>query len=121
MAKDAELAKRVAARFKAERAREEAELPVRVEKAWQEARELAQDFARDGMVRRVILFGSLAEDRVRSLSFDIDLAIEGGDLIHCILRAEKSSFKVDVVDLKTIPEAMREQIRRRGVVLYEGE
>lgn len=67
--------------------------------------------------REVILFGSLAEDRVRSESFDIDLAISGGDLIECILLAEKSPFKVDVVDLKLLPESMRTNVRKHGVVL----
>ena len=118
---DSETVERIAERIKAQRLRDEAGLARRVEQAHVEARRIALQFAEECSppVRRVFLFGSLAEDRVRSLSFDIDLAAEGGDLLRCILIAEKSEFHVDVVALESLPEAMRAGVESHGVVLYE--
>ncbi len=121
MQSDAEKIARIAERLTRDRARARKRLAVRIDEAHGEARRLASAFTAECGVQQVILFGSLAEGRVRSESFDIDLAVSGGDLIECILLSEKSSFKVDVVDLKLLPESTRRAIREHGVVLYGAE
>ena len=64
------------------RAEIEADLPRRLEqrkqRAFQEVNRLVEEFrAVDPQFGIIILFGSLAEDRVRSENFDIDLSFEG--------------------------------------------
>ena len=91
----------------------------RLERARAEARRLAGRFAEeDRDVRKVILFGSVAEGTVRDESFDIDLAVEGGDHLKLIRLAEESEFKVDVVDLDTVSPAFDEMVERFGTVIY---
>ena len=71
----------------------------------------------DPRVRAVILFGSLAEGGPRQLDFDIDLALDGGDVDRALDLTESSPFEVDVVRLDLVPEHVRARIRARGVIL----
>lgn len=90
----------------AARAREEA---VRLARAIGEA---------DDDVRMVYLFGSLAAGEPGREDFDIDLAIDGGDVYAAEARAETSPFSVDLVDLSRLPAATAGRIRAGGTVLY---
>jgi predicted nucleotidyltransferase len=86
--------------------------------ALEEARQLALRIRQaDPQVRAVILFGSLAEEGPRRLDFDIDLALDGGDVYKALDSTEGSPFEVDVVRLDLMPEHVRERIRARGIVL----
>lgn len=96
----------------------------RLQEKAKEAREEAEALARrigeqDGEVARVYLFGSLLQDAPGSESFDIDLALDGGDVYKAMDVAETASFSVDVVDLRRLPAHVRCRILRTGRVLYE--
>ena len=103
------------------RASNEAELQAiaeRADAALEEARQLAQRIRQaDPGVRAVILFGSLAEEGPRRLDFDIDLALDGGDVYKALDSTESSPFEVDVVQLDRLPEHVRARVRARGVIL----
>jgi predicted nucleotidyltransferase len=80
-----------------------------------EAKRLATKIlAGDGEVRAIYLFGSLAQGEPRRLDFDIDLAMEGGDLYRALDVVDVSSFKVDLVDLTFVSEAFAARIRETG-------
>jgi predicted nucleotidyltransferase len=86
------------------------------------AREEAQNLAArilesDSSVTSVILFGSLAEGSARHKDFDIDLAIDGGDLYKALEITEESPFDVDIVRLDLLPDHLRARVKTRGVVL----
>lgn len=94
------------------------EIRERAAIAREEARRLAAAIReRDGGVRSVFLFGSLAEGEPRRLGFDIDLAIEGGDLYRALDIALESSFRVDLVDVGLLPADLAMRIRERGIRL----
>jgi predicted nucleotidyltransferase len=103
------------------RAMNEAELQgirERASAALEEARQLAVRIRQaDPEVRAVILFGSLAEEGPRRLDFDIDLALDGGDVYKALDSTEGSPFEVDVVRLDLMPEHVKERIKARGIVL----
>lgn len=103
------------------RAENEAELSAIRERAGvalEEARRLAERILReDSSARAVILFGSLAEDGPRRKEFDIDLALDGGDLYKALDSVEDSAFDVDVVQLDRLPSHVRARVDARGIVL----
>lgn len=68
-------------------------------------------------MREVILFGSLAEGTTRSLNFDIDLAIKGGDQNRALRIGLESHFAVDIVDYDSASPHLRQRIDRQGVLL----
>ena len=98
----------------------EEKVRLREAAAREEANRLAARFAEvDTSVRRVVLFGSLDDGNVRSEHFDIDLAVKGGDYMNLLAEAEESTFKVDLVEMRTCSETFRRRIKERGVLLYE--
>jgi len=103
------------------RAENEAELSAireRTSAALVEARRLAERILReDAGARAVILFGSLAEDGPRWKDFDIDLALDGGDLYTALDSVDGSAFDFDVVRLDRLPPNVRARIYARGIVL----
>jgi len=86
----------------------------RKESARAEARRLAATIAELPGVRRVLLFGSATLRGRFTMDSDIDLAIDGGDVIAATLLADRSAFKVDVVALDGLHPAMREAVERDG-------
>ena len=74
--------------------------------------------AADPGVRAVYLFGSLAVGDPSHRGFDIDLAIEGGDVYTAEAVAESASFPVDVVSLERLPATVRKRIRETGRRLF---
>jgi hypothetical protein len=82
-------------------------------------RALARDLARrikekDGAVRGVILFGSMAEGVPRNSDFDIDLALDGGDAYRAMDIKDESSYEVE---LRLLPPRVRKRILERGIAL----
>lgn len=113
-------------RYAAGLRRENAREAERIRKAARQARSEALRIAgaigqADSEVRAVYLFGSLTGDGPRHLHFDIDLALEGGDVYAAEEIAETASFPVDIVSLKRLPEDTRERIRQSGEELYSKE
>ena len=81
--------------------------------------ELVQElcaFARERKIQKLMLFGSRARGDNRPKS-DIDLAVQGGDVVN---EKARTLLFFDVVDLeRPLPEAFRAEIVKDGVVLYE--
>ena len=75
----------------------------------------------DSGIIKIILFGSLARDDVSSLNSDIDLAVScsGEHFLALVAIAQDSPFKVDLVDLSTADNRIKDAITREGMVLYE--
>ena len=73
-------------------------------------------------IEKVILFGSRARGDYKRVS-DIDLAVQGGDILHFALDVEEETstpLKYDVVNLdKNVQTELREIIEREGKILYE--
>jgi predicted nucleotidyltransferase len=90
----------------------------RLEAALEEAERLARAIsAADTKVRRVLLFGSVASGKPSREDFDIDLALDGGDVHTAMDIAEGSAFAVDVVELGHLSSEMRRLVLARGKVL----
>ena len=83
---------------------------------------LREFFKKKGLKVRVILFGSRARG-TNSQHSDIDIALEcEGDLHSEIAELKEileESFlpqKVDIVELRKLPKAFKEEIEREGIV-----
>lgn len=100
-------------------ARERALIARRASEAREEASRLASEIAaRDSDVRAVYLFGSLAAGEPARIGFDIDLALDGGDLYRALEVAERSRFDVDVISIDRVSQEMRDVIESGGKVLF---
>ena len=97
-------------------------LAIRKAQALEEVQELVGKFLLvDSGIIKIILFGSLARDDVSSLNSDIDLAVScsGEHFLALVAIAQDSPFKVDLVDLSTADNRIKDAITREGMVLYE--
>jgi predicted nucleotidyltransferase len=102
--------------------REKRRIERREKAAWSEIERLVARFREiDPDLQRVILFGSLARETVRSVNFDIDLAVQcAADRFLLLVAAGlESEFRVDVIDLASIDEIFCASILEEGMVLYE--
>jgi len=110
----------IVSRSRAENARYEELKERRFAEARTEARRLAGLLSRSEEIRRVILFGSAAASgKFFRPDSDIDLAIEGGDVLAARAMVENSSFNIDLVSLDSVHPAIRERILAEGETLYE--
>lgn len=79
-------------------------------------------FARKYAVRKVILFGSRARGTHNKRS-DIDIAVSGGNFDSFYWEIKEnihSLLTFDIVDLDLgIPEELKAEIEKDGVILYE--
>jgi predicted nucleotidyltransferase len=103
-------------------AREQKRLQQRIRYAHEEIKNLLAHFLEiDPDLQKVILFGSLAKGAVKSLRFDIDLAIRCTDdkFFSLVATALDSDFKVDIVDLNAVDNVFRAFILKDGIILYE--
>ena len=99
---------------------ERAQIKKRAEKAIKEIEKLKEDFLNiDENIDKIILFGSLAENSIESIDFDIDLAVRSDKYYQLTAAALKSEFKVDVVDLDNVHERIKQSILKYGKVIYE--
>ena len=82
---------------------------------------LARFLEIDPRLQKVVLFGSLAKGSVKSLKFDIDLAVQctNDKFYSLVATALDSDFKVDVLDLDAMDNEFRTLILKDGIVLYE--
>lgn len=73
-------------------------------------------------INKVILFGSRARGDYWRAS-DIDLAVQGGDIVNFALDVEENTstlLQYDIVNYsEKISEELRNEIERDGVILYE--
>lgn len=81
-----------------------------------------QQLAQEHGIHKVILFGSRARGDNRERS-DIDLAVQGGDILHFTLDVEDkvpTLLFFDVVNLdEYVQPELLESIQKEGKVLYE--
>jgi hypothetical protein len=99
--------------------REDERIAARRIAAQEEARRIATGLrAKDSGIRAVWGFGSVFETyRPFRMDSDIDLAIEGGDIVRLISVAEKSAFAVDLIDITDCEDEFARGIRARGRLL----
>jgi len=91
---------RIAANLNRENRLEAQRIKEKIRAAHQEVRRLVAQFLEiDPAIETIVLFGSLAEDSVFSIDFDIDLAVRSEEYLQLVGCGLKSSFRVDVVDL----------------------
>lgn len=96
---------------------------IMIEQRRLEARSVAQTLATamkaaDPAVRAVWGFGSTFEaGRSYRLDSDIDLAIEGGDLLSLLKIVENTAFTVDLVDISNSNDEFGRIVRRFGTRL----
>ena len=69
-------------------------------------------------VQRIYLFGSLLNDVPRNPDFDIDLAVDGGDVYAAMAICEASPYAVDVVDMQRVRPDVASRIEQTGQLLY---
>jgi len=74
-------------------------------------------------IKRIYLFGSLAENRF-GLHSDVDVAVEGipeEAFIRalCTLNDISDDFEFDLVELNHITPSLRKRILEKGVLIYE--
>jgi predicted nucleotidyltransferase len=108
-----------ARRMNEENRKENARVVARRKAARAESRRLAAELrAKDSTIIRIWGFGSTFEDsRPFRMDSDIDIAIEGGDIIKLVLITESSVFKVDLIDIGDVEDGFAESVRQRGTVL----
>jgi predicted nucleotidyltransferase len=97
-------------------------LAIRKAQALEEVQALVRKFLLlDPSIKKIILFGSLARDDVSSLDSDIDLAVScsGKHFLMLVAHAQDSPFEVDLVELSTADNRIKDAIAREGMVLYE--
>ena len=111
-----------AKRMRSQNRREEIEIERRATEAIEIARNLALDIGSQVFgVKRVVLFGSLAEGVPRRLDFDIDLAIEGGDIYLAMDVIEGCDIDVDLVDISRVAAHIRRRIDEKGIELFRND
>lgn len=92
----------------------------RRERALQVARTAARILKEDFGAGRVLLFGSLATQSWFHIRSDVDLAADGLGRedywrADCRLEEIAEGFEIDLVDLQTAPQTLRQTILRDGV------
>ena len=107
-------------RLNAENRDEERRIVERRRSALEEAQRLAAVMrAKEPGISAIYGFGSTFDgSRPYRMDSDIDLAIEGGDLVRLLSIVEDSEFKVDLVDIAGADDGFARAIRAGGTRLY---
>jgi predicted nucleotidyltransferase len=105
-----------ARRINAENRAENEKAALRRESAVVEGHRLAAALReKDRGIRAIWGFGSTFEaSRPYRMDSDIDLAIEGGDVIELLSITEDSDFDVDLVDISGMDDAFASAIKGNG-------
>lgn len=84
-----------------------------------EAWRLAAEFrAADATIRQVWCFGSTFDmSRPYRVDSDIDIAVEGGDILKLVLIAEASNFPVDLIDIADSRDEFARLVREYGMLI----
>ena len=111
---------RIAANINRQNKLQDRRIKKKVREAHEEAQRLVRRFLEiDPEIDTIVLFGSLAEDDVFSIHFDIDLAVRSEKYLKLVSCGLSSSFPVDVVDLDHVAQPIRASIEKYGKILYE--
>jgi|GEM_PF-3290595 predicted nucleotidyltransferase len=103
--------------YKSENEREQRLIKARLAEAKVEADKLAERLHKLEGVRVVWFFGSAARGDATRVDFDLDLALEGGDVHRGLDVVEDSSFAVDLVSFDRLPASFQALIRQHGIRL----
>ena len=99
---------------------EKRQIENRVKLAMREIKKLRKDFLNiDRNMKKMVIFGSLAKNNIDSINFDIDIAVKSKKYYQLVSRAMKSEFEVDVIDLDSVHNTIKESIIKYGKVIYE--
>ena len=110
----------IAANLNRENRLEVQRIEEKIRTAHQEVRRLVAQFLEiDPAIETIVLFGSLAEDKIFSVDFDIDLAVRSKEYLQLVGCGLKSCFRVDVVDLDHVADPIKSSIEKYGKILYE--
>jgi predicted nucleotidyltransferase len=84
-----------------------------------EARRIAAEFrAHNESISRIWCFGSTFDvSRPYRMDSDIDLAVEGGDILKLISIAEASSFSVDLIDITDCDDEFARLLRESATLV----
>lgn len=111
---------RIAANLNRENKLEDRRIREKIRAAHEEIRRLVAQFLEiDPGIETIVLFGSLAEDNVFSIHFDIDLAVRSEKYLQLVGCGLKSCFRVDVVDLDHVADHIKSLIEKYGKILHE--
>lgn len=66
-------------------------------------------------LKAVYLFGSAALGVTVNPNFDIDLALEGGDVYQALDLVSDSEFDIDLVQLNNLPEHFQKRVKENGI------
>ncbi len=112
--------KSIVKKIKEKTKQEEKFIQEKIKKAYIEIELLKNDFLKiDPDIKKIILYGSLAENRVTSINFDIDLAVKSKKYYKLVARTFESDFKIDLIDLDVIHPLIKKNILKQGKMLYE--
>lgn len=112
--------KNIIKEIKKENDKETRQIKDKILQALSEIEKLKREFLEiDPDIEKIILFGSLAEDNIKSIRFDIDIAVKSKKYYQLVGKALQSEFKIDVVDLDTIHNKIKNNILERGRIIYE--
>jgi predicted nucleotidyltransferase len=92
----------------------------RIRQAYAFLKELVKAFRTlDPEVEKIVLFGSLAKGKPKSLDFDIDVAVRSSRYLKLVSWTLDQPWKIDLVDLDEVSESLLAGLEDTGVVLYE--
>ena len=103
-------AERYAAGLRHSNARERQHSEQRLKDAQIEAVRLIQALKETAGCTDACLFGSVADNSVRRIDFDIDIAVWGGDILLAEGIADTSPFTVDIVQYEYAPKHLQRRI-----------
>ena len=94
-----------------------------LDRAYAEARQLAQQLANEYDVKRILLFGSVARRRPLRSNSDVDLAVEGmtTDVYYKIVGdlQTESGRAVDLIRIENLRPAMKRIVLSEGIILVD--
>jgi predicted nucleotidyltransferase len=106
-------------RINEENRKEDERTAARRKAAQVEARRIATEFhAQDATIRSIWCFGSTFDmSRPYRMDSDIDIAVEGGDILKLVSITEASSFSVDLIDISGADDEFARLVRKYGALL----
>jgi predicted nucleotidyltransferase len=102
------------------------ELQRRLEQAQADAARIRRRLIAEIDPKRIYQWGSLVHTQRFSEISDIDFALEGlpgqAEFFHALgIAMDETDFPVDIVELEKLDAATRDEIERRGRLVYERE
>ena len=92
---------------------------ARYQAAWHTARQIADFLRQTYQPQEIIVFGSLVHPEIFGLHSDIDIAVKGIAWPEYLrawneIEAQFPAFEIDLIDISTVSELMRQRIEEEG-------